>query len=426
MGIGSDIHSVNEKQLRNTLRKLGAVRTVIEQILIDDFPYLHGREALEAIDELFESRQLAIEATDPAADRAVVNRLCQAAQETISLYLPLVGFVLRSTNIRNAFELYGPLLGVAQAALGKDAHLVVSSEWEFSPYTLIPPSIGGTAFVLIGLPASESENALVTPLAGHELGHSVWAVEALESKYGALIETEVENAIRGPRWAEFIKEFPQVGTRGKISDLIGRQIWEPAWTWCTQQLEELFCDAIGILVFAESYLHAFSYLLAPSIQLERSVHYPSIKDRVEFMQRVFDDLGFPRIKDYGLCFDDDQVVGTSAKKVLLSVSDTARLALENKVWEEAKKIHSTWNFPAHSNSEIDEICKSFEVITPATRATSVANIVNAGWRTYLNGFKPWKEYEVAKNNPKKCESILNDLILKSAEVLEIQQRTSTT
>jgi hypothetical protein len=40
-------------------------------------------------------------------------------------------------------------------------------------------------------------------------------------------------------------------------------------------MEELFCDLAGLALFGESYLHAFQYLLSPSIGFSRSEEYPS-------------------------------------------------------------------------------------------------------------------------------------------------------
>ena len=120
------IHSVNESQLRNTRRKIGSVRVLIQQSLEEVFPYSQGKSLLESIDKLLERRELAVTNAAPTLDPSVVNRLCQVSQETICQYLPLVGFVLRSTNIRNAFELYAPLLDLVQQALGPEANLVIS------------------------------------------------------------------------------------------------------------------------------------------------------------------------------------------------------------------------------------------------------------------------------------------------------------
>ena len=90
----------------------------------------------------------------------------------LAQYTPILGFILRSTNIRNAFEARGPLVRLAQKLLSKNTKLIVSSEWQYSPF-VHPPIQDLKNFVLIGLPAPESSNPLIIPLAGHELGHAV-------------------------------------------------------------------------------------------------------------------------------------------------------------------------------------------------------------------------------------------------------------
>ena len=425
MGIENAIHSVNESQLRNTHRKIGSVRTLIQQLLDEDFPYSQGKNLLKTIDELLDSREIAISDANPAASRDVVNRLCQESQKIISYCLPLVGFVLRSTNIRNAFELYAPLLGIVRRALGQEANLVISSEWEFSPYTLVPSRIGSKHFVLIGLPASESENALATPLAGHELGHNVWDNEGLEGKYTSLVKRGLELAIKGRHWEEFRKRFPDVGSKSQVSELSGRQIWEPAWRWCMSQLQELFCDSIGLLLFAESYLHAFAYLIAPATSIERSKFYPAISDRAAFLVHTAELVGLSELPNYTSYFEPDKTLDSDANRFLLKLADEVRVEFEEDLFADAKQIFGEWGLPTHDLEETRAIYESFVALTPAVEATSLANIVNAGWKMYLEGFASWKQYAEIRGDGKKAETVLNDLILKSAEVFEIQRMQQT-
>ena len=425
MGTENTIHSVNERQLRNTSRKIRSVRALIQQLLEEDFPYPQGKTLLSAIDELLHHREAAIADTDPAASSEVVNRLCQVSQQTISNHLPLVGFVLRSTNIRNAFELYAPLLKIVRKALGSEANLVISSEWEFSPYTLIPPSIGGKHFVLIGLPASESENALASPLAGHELGHNVWYNEGLERKYTPLVKRGLERVIKDLHWKDFHFYFSDVGSKDQVGDLIGQQAWAPSWKWCMSQLQELFCDSIGLLLFAESYLHAFAFLLAPAISTERSQFYPAILDRVSFLIRNAGQMELADFPEYSRYFEPEKAPEDNADTFLLQLADEVRFELESRLFEDAIRIMEQWGLKAHDQAEVQAIYQSFVALTPAIEATSLSNIVNAGWRMYLAGFADWDQYVEIKNDKQKAETVLNDLILKSAEVFEINLMRGT-
>mgnify|MGYP001286141063 CR=1 FL=1 len=141
-----------------------------------EFPYKHSVEALDRIDKLFTRKLARLNAFGHSSDPAIVSQECALALRDVFRYLPLLGFILRSTNVRNAFEVYGPLLRLASAVLepgvakgDRRTRLLLSSEWDYSPhvYTEIADLPG---FVLIGLPAPESSNPLLVPLAGHELG----------------------------------------------------------------------------------------------------------------------------------------------------------------------------------------------------------------------------------------------------------------
>jgi hypothetical protein len=115
---------------------------------------------------------------DVKSHPTVVLQQCGLSLNALFVAMPLAGFLVRSTNVRNAFELYRPLLRLARDLLEptvtpdqRRTRLVLSSEWEYSPlsYSELPDLPG---VVLIGLPAPESSNPLLVPLAGHELGHS--------------------------------------------------------------------------------------------------------------------------------------------------------------------------------------------------------------------------------------------------------------
>ncbi len=98
---------------------------------------------------------------------------CQSTNQYISQVLPTLGFILRSTNVRNAFELYDPILLMCRKFFGQNICLILSSEWDFSPLTY-PVASKLDNYVFIGMPVSEAGTALIIPLVGHEVAHSIW------------------------------------------------------------------------------------------------------------------------------------------------------------------------------------------------------------------------------------------------------------
>jgi hypothetical protein len=185
--------------------------TVIEEIrrLREcEFPYIQPRDALEVLERMFSRQQSVLEKIPEKASTDVKNNACSTSLDLLSVYVPILGFILRSTNVRNAFEMYAPLLRLAQSILRPTSKLIVSSEWEFSPYvyTSITDLPG---FVLIGLPATESSNPLLVPLAGHELGHSVWETEGFYKIFEKKIEDRVLDELMTNKWKDYSAIYPQ-------------------------------------------------------------------------------------------------------------------------------------------------------------------------------------------------------------------------
>src|SRR4029079_7231830 len=96
---------------------------------------------------------------DAQSDQTIVKQTCALDLHHLFTYLPLLGFVLRSTNVRNAFEVFRPLLRLAGdirdpgVPKGKrKTELVLSSEWDYSPFVYREmPKLPG--FVMIGIPS---------------------------------------------------------------------------------------------------------------------------------------------------------------------------------------------------------------------------------------------------------------------------------
>ena len=172
----------------HTTEKLTAVVKQIEHLLLSDFPHESTRTGLELFATFFNEQITRINRAVAESERSALIRACMTANVRIAAYLPLLGFMLRSTNVRNSFECYDSLLQLAQRLIGQQAKVVISSEWDLSPltYALSVPVLPG--YVLLGMPATESSNALLLPLTGHELGHSVWTNENLEDKWAADVE----------------------------------------------------------------------------------------------------------------------------------------------------------------------------------------------------------------------------------------------
>src|SRR5687767_11878378 len=142
------------------------LRAFLEQVQAlrhSEFPYQDSKTALELVEALFKQRIAWLDNLEPRSNPEVVKQQCRDALEALFAYLPLVGFILRSTNVRNSFEAFAPIRRLAGSLLANrqeppvfaTIHLLLSSEWDYSPfvYDAIP---GLPDFLMIGLPAPES------------------------------------------------------------------------------------------------------------------------------------------------------------------------------------------------------------------------------------------------------------------------------
>src|SRR5436305_7686556 len=112
-----------------TLQKLQLVLEQVSRLLESEFPHNDSKEALELLKSVFEKDETRIEACIRSADLKLKEQACAEANFHIARFLPILGFSLRSTNTRNAFEFFVPLVRLARRILKRDdAKLILSSE----------------------------------------------------------------------------------------------------------------------------------------------------------------------------------------------------------------------------------------------------------------------------------------------------------
>lgn len=158
--------------LKYAVQRLKAVLQEIERLKDSDFPHTDSEVVLDRFKSIFLSRKIRLEnIIDNNSEIDVAFGFCSESLVTLELLHPLLGNILRSTDIRNSFEVYRPLLNLFRKLIGPEIILILSSEWDYSPFVLNQilemPNVA-----MIGLPASEAGNPLLIPLAGHELGHT--------------------------------------------------------------------------------------------------------------------------------------------------------------------------------------------------------------------------------------------------------------
>ncbi|MCX6645777.1 MAG: hypothetical protein NTY09_05400 [bacterium] len=261
--------------LRFAHKRLDVFLSEIDRLLRSEFPYEDSRRAILRIQEEVKIRRSKVleelkkrefkgqESAGTEAAEARLRRLeSRAASESLAVLfesLPRLGFLLRSTNVRNAFEIYGPLCRLANQLLSPHlasresrVQMVLSSEFNYSPFLDPYPLLDD--FVLIGFPAPESSNPLLIPLAGHELGHAVWRKAGFENRFLSRVQQIVVKRIIDKK-VDYVQLLADMKADGldfaKLKDAPEDffKYMEPAINWAMSQAEECFADFVGLRLF---------------------------------------------------------------------------------------------------------------------------------------------------------------------------------
>lgn len=257
-------------RLASARRRVLAFLNEIETLEGSEFPHEDGEFALRDIRQHFRGLLAGTYDIEEAPVKTV-REACSNINLSIRRYTPVLGFILRSTNVRNAFEIHFALKNLVEKLIGKGAKLIISSEWDFVPFTYpmnldILPS-----YVLVGGPAPESGSALLTPLAGHEIGHSAWARFNIDGRFKQdfLVAIGEELALSSLSHASLEDHI------GPDPLLLLRDVG-------LKQIEEIFCDAFGLFIFGSSYAYAYEYIMYPG-GFDRVVSYPSEINRGKYL-----------------------------------------------------------------------------------------------------------------------------------------------
>ena len=392
----------------STISKLDGILAQIFELRNREFPYKSSQIALELLSKYFKDEKDRIINISPSSK--VLSNLCEQLVSDIDKYLPIIGLISNSSSVRNIFEAFDPMWELASNILEPSntpqfakIHLILSSEWSrFSPfvYSQLPFTNILPGFVLIGLPASESANPFLLPLAGHELGHVVWRKFSLEQRIKQIV-------------AETIKaKLGQKGT-GLIS-LLNHPKFMHLNSLALYQAEELFCDFLGLRLFGNSFIHALHYFLFPKNGPYRPIdyHYPPNEERLKVIKNysAIHHIAFPKYAEKSLsvhsCVADDCTILCTIRRNLEQTLDS----LIDEVLP--KRLY------LHSQEESDKIAIKFRIVVPATDVKSMADILNAGWKVYLELLDSSNKTE----GRLKIE-YLKDIMAKNLEIFTIERMT---
>lgn len=401
-------HRTTWQRLASARHRVRAFLEQVQNLQASSFPHPDGKEALELIEAYFAELLNSLDLPEDCLPD-VADQLCAHSAMALSRYTRVLGFILRSTNVRNAFEIHHPLKRIVTKLLGSDAKVLISSEWDFVPFTY-PMSLDVLPkFALLGGPATESNNVLILPLAGHEIGHSVWrSIKAADAEQVRLASSIDQIFV------DEIKSVNEIIDEWKIGSLGVSRLKQILLSFGIKQLEEIFCDAIGLGIFSKSFLYSFEYFMAPGGST-RSFKYPSDLDRIKFLKIGCDKIGLP--PDPAL-FDrwKESRLNDSMDKRIVKLLDQAVGQNAGGVIELALITLKSNGIASVDLNNVSRIEKSFERREPEDERGTIAEIVCAGWET----LRTMPTVQIAKEHQE--HKFVGELMLKSIEISEFRGR----
>jgi hypothetical protein len=404
-----------------TKRKVEGVLRTIEGLRSIDYPFADPAKVLSLIQDVFVRLHQDFSGID-VAEPGTVKTLCRRALEEIENYLPILGFIERSADLEAPVELHGPVLRITKRAIeDEEARLVIFSEWDYSPFTYLFPELAKSGVVLVGMPRSESHNALIAPLAGHELAHNVWRRGTLGAHFAKRAREEIIKAMQAD-WATW-KDALKLDTPDKLTDLAGSVYIEWPLTWTVRQAEESFCDLIGLLIFREAYLYAFRYLLAPGESTRRTFNYPALRDRASFHATAASKSGIFVPEEYVESFEASTIEAEGTRLRYAKLADRTCALLHKELIDSAIQIVTERKLSSYNATEVQRAKNSLRMAVPVTGISGIENVMVAAWELFTEG------HQGLAGNPaiKQAQSseVLNELLLKSLEIHEIERRLAS-
>lgn len=398
-------------------QKLRNVYRTIDSMLEGDFPIESGKNALKRMKRSFEEKEQQLDRAHNIGAVDTERQIANIISVRIIQFLPILGFVLRSTNVRNAFELIDPLQNIAQAVLQGKPHCLISSEWDYVPFAYPQNVEDLRSFVLIGLPASEAGSALLVPLAGHELGHAIWRNLGLEGAASQTLELHCD-ALYEEHIDEFKSKFPEYDAE----DLVGKEVITDckaeSLKYAVLHAEEIFSDMFAYAVFGKSFLYAFAYILAPGSGGPATASHPSHKKRISVLSDIASNEGGV-VPNFGaLEFAPEKSAGQPQMRFLIKIAESAVDKVVPGLWKQVddlvSKSHLIRPAPDRSNMILD----CFKMNVPAHSPKCIGDIINAGWDYYMEletEALPFNEFSDSVDT-------LNEMMLKTVEVLEFNRK----
>lgn len=323
----------------------------------------------------------------------------RTVDDNIASYLEILGVLQNSSEAENPFEAYQPIATIVSKLTDSPAQqLILSYGWNYIPNAKQSQLKWMEGFTFIGLPASEVQNPLILPLAGHEIGHSVWERRKSTDPLKSLLQELTP--------CEKVEDPDHDDENNVCAMCLGKSY-----------LEEIFCDFIAFFIFGGSYLRALNYWLRTQQMHTRDYRYPGWKKRLQLLNDV---ASANQIKEKGfvpLAADEKlaETLPTNTRNAV-STADAVVDAAGKHIAEFCSKLCTEHGVKLPRSSAVRYVAHCFKLHFPpdVDQSISVGEIICGSWR-YTDGLA------LSEKADPVVLAYLNNITLKTLEMLEVRQ-----
>ena len=386
--------------------RLSRFKSQLANISRSEFLPASTSKALEAVGGEISRLETILDEVSAYREQIYLVQHATLVNQKIYALTNYLGVLLRSTNLRNAFEAHFAFEEMSRKFIGEDDKLIISSEWDSTPFYIPNPPAVLDGYVFIGMPAFASRNALLLPLAAHELGHAIWRIRSIDGPLITTADMFLREEIEKDESA-FQKDF------GLEQNLFFSTEKERIVSECLKlvasQSQEVFCDLFGAALFGQSYLYAFDFFLSPGFGT-REYDYPSLSERVRVLKDAV------QIDDLEILNRDFVEKATTPSKVpaIVELADTITKRLQPGLAKDAKKIASSIEYEDKNTDSFEDLTRNLRIGIPPRQPRSPVDILNAVWSVFLEKRSKTESFEERW----KLTSLMTNLCLKSLEIYE--------
>lgn len=178
-------------------------------------------------------------------------------------------------------------------------------------------------------------------------------------------------------------------------------IWESPRESATQR--------VGIILFGESYLSAFWYLVAPQIGGGRTKDYPDTQERAETLERYARNKLQIDVSDYSKLFMPDTPFRFPHDRFICSMADKVLASLNDALFSKAQELAAVARVQMPEKHTSETVLESFKNGAPYDDAATLGDLINAAWKRYRDA-----EQQQKLGAKHSVVDYISDLVLKSA------------